>query len=571
MKISRYGGMATVSAAVLAGVVWAQMGGLATQEWSTSGGDAQRSSWIRKDALISKSAMSTGKFGFLWKLKVNNQPRQLSYFSRPVLVGNAMGIKGFRSLTVLAGASNTVFAVDNDFGLMYWEKQFDAAIPASSTTPCPGGMTAAATRATNPNPAALASGRPGIRSPYRSTLGDPGAGAPMGSGAGGGGRANAAGRGATADAARGPAAPAAGSGRRNRVPATAMGAQPIAVLASDGVLHFLSPISAKELLKPVPFIPANANATDLAWISSIVYTATVGECGGAPNAVWAIDPMAETPQATSWKTNGASVAGTLAFGSDGTVYAAIGDGREGVAGYANAVVALDPQTLQVKDWFRHPGAGFVSTPVVFQSKGKDLLAEVAGDGRIFLLDAASLGGADHKTPLEITPPSSGPRAGVFPAALASWEDESGVRWLLAPSAAPASANRFAATNGAVMNGAITAYRVKPGAKPSLEPAWVSRDMIAPLPPIVVNGVIYAASSGEYNPGDPAVSNADRARRSSPAVLYALDATTGKDMWNSGSMMTAFAHGTGLSSSPGQVYLATSDNTVYAFGMPYERQ
>jgi outer membrane protein assembly factor BamB len=554
------------------------MGGLATQEWSTSGGDAQRSSWIRRDALISKSAMSTGRFGFLWKLKVSNQPRQLSYLSRPVLVGNAMatGVNGFRSLTVLAGASNTVFAVDNDLGVMFWEKQLDAAIPALSTTPCPGGMTAAATRATNPNPAALVSGRPGIRSPYRSTLGEPGAGAAMDSRGylpgGGGGRANAAGRGATADAA-----PAAGSGRaggRGRG-ATAMGGQPIAVLASDGVLHFVSPISAKELLKPVPFVPANANATDLAWIGGIVYTATVGECGGVPNAVWAIDPMAEPPQATSWKTDGASVAGTLAFGSDGTVYAAIGDGRAGDAGYANAVVALDPQTLQVKDWFQHPGARFVSTPVVFQvvfqNKGKDLLAEVAGDGRIFLLDAASLGGADHKTPLEITPPSSGPRAGVFPAALASWEDESGVRWLLAPSAAPASANRFAATNGAIMNGAITAYRVKPGAKPSLEPTWVSRDMIAPLPPIVVNGVIYAASSGEYNPQDPAVSNADRARRSSPAVLYALDATTGKDIWNSGSTMTAFAHGTGLSSSPGQVYLATSDNTVYAFGMPYERQ
>src|SRR6266699_272771 len=239
MKISRYRVMAAVSAAVLGGVVWAQLGGLATQEWSTSGGDAQRSSWIRKDTLISKSAMATGKFGFLWKLKVNNQPRQLTYFSRPALVGNAMGIKGFRSLTVLAGASNTVFAVDNDFGVMYWEKHFDAAIPASSTAPCPGGMTAAATRATNPNPAALASGRPGIRSPYRSTLGEPGAGAPMDSGlylpGGGGGRANAAGRGATADAAPGPAAPAAGSGRaggRGRGASTAMGAQPIAVLAS---------------------------------------------------------------------------------------------------------------------------------------------------------------------------------------------------------------------------------------------------------------------------------------------------------------------------------------------------
>src|SRR2546423_8073751 len=112
--ISRYRVVGAVSAAVLAGAVLAQMGGVPRQEWSTSGGDAQRSSWIRHDPLISKSAMATGKFGFLWKLKVNNQPRQLSYLSRPVLVGNAMGVRGFRSLTVLAGASNTVFAVDND-------------------------------------------------------------------------------------------------------------------------------------------------------------------------------------------------------------------------------------------------------------------------------------------------------------------------------------------------------------------------------------------------------------------------------------------------------------------------
>jgi outer membrane protein assembly factor BamB len=290
-----------------------------------------------------------------------------------------------------------------------------------------------------------------------------------------------------------------------------------------------------------------------------------------PNAVWAIDTTAAIPQPVSWKTNGGSVAGTLAFGTDGTVYAAIGDGRPSEGGYANAVVALDPQTLRLKDWFQHPGAAFVSMPVIFQDRGKDLLAAGAADGRIFLLDAASLGGANHQTPLEITAGSAGPGSAVFPAALASWEDESGVRWLLAPSAAPASATRFPLTNGPVTNGAITAYRVKYGPKPTLEPAWISRDMVAPLPPIVVNGVIFAASSGEYAPGDPAVSTAERARRSSPAVLYALDAATGKEIWNSGNTMTAFAHGTGLSSSPGQVYLATSDNMIYAFGMPYERQ
>jgi outer membrane protein assembly factor BamB len=556
MKKSKYTVAAAVSAGALTGIVWAQLGGLSMQEWSTSGADAQRSSWIRNDPLISKAAMASGRFGFLWKLKVNNQPRQLNAFSQAVLVGNAMGYKGFRSLTVLAGASNTIFAVDNDFGVLYWEKHFDAAIPAESTAACPGGMTAAATRAINPNPEALAGRGPVIRSPYRSALSEPGAGAPMDSGGylpggGGAGRASADGRGAAGGPAR--------AGGRGRGSPFGLGAQPIMALASDGVLHFVSPVTAKELLKPLQFVPANAHATDLASVSGIVYTATVNECGGVPNAVWAIDPGGANPQATSWKTNGASVAGTLAFGSDGTIYAAIGEGRASSGGYSNAVVGLDPQTLHVKDWFTQPGAGFTSTPVVFRSKDKELLAEAAGDGRVFLLDTASLGGADHKTPLDVTPASSGSRAGVVPRALASWEDESGVRWLLLPSGGP------------VTNGAIVAYKVTNGAKPALEAAWTSRDMAAPLTPIVVNGVIFAVASGEYRPGDTTVSNAERAQRSSAAVLYALDATTGREVWSSGRTVTSFMHGTGLSSSPGQVYLATPDSLVYAFGMPYERQ
>src|SRR5271165_2132946 len=110
MKVSTSG--VVLAGTVLAGMVWAQLGGLTTQEWSTSGADAQQSHWIRKDPLISKAAMASGKFGFLWKLKVNNQPRQFTAFSEAVLVGNAMGYKGFRSLTVLAGPSNTIFAID---------------------------------------------------------------------------------------------------------------------------------------------------------------------------------------------------------------------------------------------------------------------------------------------------------------------------------------------------------------------------------------------------------------------------------------------------------------------------
>jgi outer membrane protein assembly factor BamB len=83
----------------------------------------------------------------------------------------------------------------------------------------------------------------------------------------------------------------------------------------------------------------------------------------------------------------------------------------------------------------------------------------------------------------------------------------------------------------------------------------------------VNGVVFAASSGEFQ-GGPAAGPKERAERSTPAVLYALDAATGKELWTSGTTMTSFARA-GLSAGGGQVYVVTFDNTLYAFGIPME--
>jgi outer membrane protein assembly factor BamB len=90
-------------------------------------------------------------------------------------------------------------------------------------------------------------------------------------------------------------------------------------------------------------------------------------------------------------------------------------------------------------------------------------------------------------------------------------------------------------------------------------------MVSPLPPIIVNGVIFAASSGEYHPASGAPTAAERASRSVPAVVYALDADTDKEVWSSGRTVTSFVHSGGLWAGGGQVYLSTYDNTVYAFG------
>jgi outer membrane protein assembly factor BamB len=110
--------------------------------------------------------------------------------------------------------------------------------------------------------------------------------------------------------------------------------------------------------------------------------------------------------------------------------------------------------------------------------------------------------------------------------------------------------------------------VEKDGKAALEAGWRSRAIAAPLAPIVVNGIVFAAASGEYRGTEPGVSAAERAKRSTPAVLYALDAVTGKELWSSGKTITSFARA-GLAAGGGQVYLVTYDNTLYAFGIPLE--
>ena len=171
--------------------------------------------------------------------------------------------------------------------------------------------------------------------------------------------------------------------------------------------------------------------------------------------------------------------------------------------------------------------------MVFEHAASVLIAASARDGRIHLLDSHRLASSKATESLN--------SASVAAAAVASWAAPDGTRWLLVPRA-----------------GAIVAWKVVDhDGVPTIQPGWVSRDMITPLTPIVISGVVFTVSSGEF-----------RAQPSSPAVLYALDATTGKELWNSGTAMTSSARG-GLSGGGGQVYVGTNDGTLYAFGFPME--
>ena len=87
-------------------------------------------------------------------------------------------------------------------------------------------------------------------------------------------------------------------------------------------------------------------------------------------------------------------------------------------------------------------------------------------------------------------------------------------------------------------------------KPALTPAWISRDMNLPDPPIVANGVVYAVSTGEFarqwKPDGGLFNSKERAEQhTGNAVLYAFDAATGKELFSSGKTMPGWTHFSGI--------------------------
>src|SRR5206468_5715384 len=126
------------------------------------------------------------------------------------------------------------------------------------------------------------------------------------------------------------------------------------------------------------------------------------------------------------KAGSANVAGAsgLAFGADGTIYIALGTAAT-AAPFPDSIVALNRETLTPTDWFTASGADFNTTPTVIRHKNRDLIAATANDGRLYLLDAASLGGTGHKTPLAVTATFTDGGVGT---ALATFEDGGG-RWI----------------------------------------------------------------------------------------------------------------------------------------------
>jgi hypothetical protein len=416
---------------------------LAHADWHTFGGDAQRSGWARQETILNRE--NVGTLELKWKIKLDNVPKELTSLTAPIVVDQVKTIQGIKEYVVVAGSSDRIFAIDADTGKLAWQKTFTV---EGKPVRQPNGLCPFALNAT---PAALPSGRP----------------------------------------------------------------KTVYSISSDGRLHALSMVDGEDRFPPLPFVPGFSKNWSLNISGTVLYTALGQRCNGVPSAVYSIDLAAPEHPIRSFQCGPAGIWGRagVAISSAGAVFGETGDGpyhpengqfADTIFGLTADLKLADYYTPSNREWLTRKDLdmGAIS-PVVFPYKGREYVVGSGKEGRLYLLDPASLGGDDHRTPLYrselITNEDVAYAAHGFWGSFATWEDSQGARWIFAPAWGPPhpKARPFSVTNGDTPNGSIMAFRVESqDGKPVIAPVWVSRDFRVPEPPIIANGVVFALSSGE---------------------------------------------------------------------------
>lgn len=496
-------------------------------DWLTDGADVRRTNWQREETTLTHQNVKNLKL--LWKLKLDNQPRQMHNLLEPLIIGRVETRNGSKQLVIQVGVSDNVYAIDADEGVIVWKRHFESEYqdPPSgrrNSVLCPGGMTANVT--IGPGDA------PGKYIVYAASW----------------------------------------DGRLHQLNA-ADGeylTPPTKFMPPNGKPYALSLHKNVIYTHTAQGCGGNPNmvyAYDLA-------THRVGSWGPAGGGMWGRSGPAISKDDVMYTGTG-----------DGRWAPELGLFGNGIIG-----VKQNPKTkaLELVDYYGPSNAEWLFkrdldmqvTPVIFDFKDREYMVDASKECRLYLMDTESIGGDDHRTPAYRSPLICNEmvdfaEAGVW-GSLTSWEDSKGVRWVLAPFWGPKH-SKFKAPieHGEIRKGAIAAFKMesKPGGGVRLAPAWLSRDMNQAEPCLIANGMVFGYGSGANTAqAFPDVGLDFRIERRIPksthAILYVLDAQTGEELWSSGKQIESWNHFTGISLANGAVYINDWSGTLYRFGLEH---
>ncbi|HZQ53560.1 MAG TPA: PQQ-binding-like beta-propeller repeat protein [Bryobacteraceae bacterium] len=489
-------------------------------DWLTFAHDPQRTGWAMEESGL--NAKTVPDLTLLWKSKAENQSYSLSALTAPVVAEKVSTAKGVKTVVYVAGISGKVFAFDSETGELLWTYQIKNFVESKKnvyvfqgTFLCPNGITA--------------------------------------------------------------------------TPVIDKRTDILYVLGPDGMLYGLDLGSGRVRYGPIQFVAPFSKSWSLSLVDGRVYTTLSQGCGNGLSGFYSIDvrdphrPVIEQGLLSNTNTAGIWGRGGPVIGTNDRVYGGTGDGSfNPIAGdYSNTVVAASLESLKVIDYYLPPNWSYLNrkdfdlgsaSPVFFGWHNRYLLAHGAKEGVIYLMDADSLGSKDHQTTL-YTSPRLGNDAAACCSGLGIWgglstaRDADGQTWLYVPMGGPPAAGvpRFPMTSGDTGKGSIMAFRVVADPRtqnPTLEPAWISGGFASPEPVVIADDVVLALSNGE----NPVQKGGEKKRllNTHPAVLKALDAKTGRELFNSGSSIESWVHFTGLAVANANVFLVDHDSNVYCF-------
>ena len=503
-------------------------------DWPTFGHDPQRSGWAFEESKLTPEDVS--QLELKWKTQVKNEPKSLTALTAPVVASDVVTTSGIKTLVYVAGSGDHLYALDAATGNQVWKIDFDSHVLPKDAGMwlCPNGI--------------------------------------------------------------------------NATPVIDRSTNSIYAVAVDGRLYGLDLGTGQVKFGPAQFVPAFSKNWSLNLFDGFIYTTISQGCGGAQSGFYAIDirdphrPMVRDLYISSggggiWGRGGPTI------GNNGKIYAATGDGdfQPWNGEFSNSVLAASLRDLKLLDYYTPTNWKEVSrydldmgsgSAVWFAYENYNLLAVAGKEAVLYFLDADSLGDKDHQTPLYTLHLANDEKAfegkGVW-GAPSAWRDLDQQTWLYVPIWGPVSkdAPSFPQTNGPVPHGSVMAFKVvrDPSTqKPILQPAWISGDFNLPEPVVIANGVVFGLSTGEnpmqvtqgavivnLPPGFKLLTDAQRRLDTKNAVLYALDAKTGKTLYESGNAIPDWVHFSGLAVADGQIYAVDHESRVYCFGLKEEKK